>query len=510
MEAEASGAPTDPVAFRFRVASENSQTSSDLSNARLVCARQPRYRGVRNAAAPGEGIMSNQRQLFDRRELLRSSAALLGSSLLVSDAVEGYPKNVNTNSRPSDLKITDLRVATVVKPGPSPCPLIRIDTNQGVSGLGEVRDGASPTYALFLKSRLLGENPLQIDKLFRKIKQFGGHARQGGGVCAVEMALWDIAGKVYNVPVYAMLGGKFRDKIRLYADTEESRDPKIYAQRMKERKEGMSLTWLKMDLGIEMVADIPGTVTNPTDINQWEAYQLPHPLLGMEVTDKGIAMLEQYVAAVRDAVGIEIPLSMDHLGHLGVKSIIRLGKAYEKYNLSWMEDVIPWNFTELLKQISNESPTPILTGEDIYLKEPFRVLCENHAVSKIHPDLATSGGILETHKIGDMAEDYGVPMAMHFAGTPVCCLANVHCAAATQNFLALEHHSLDVPWWSSLVQEGVSKSIVQRGFIDVPDRPGLGVSLNEDVVRQHLAPGTGYFEPTLQWNSERSWDRLWS
>lgn len=510
MEAEASGARSDPVAFRFRVASENSQTSSDLSNARLVCARQPRYRGVRNAAAPGEGIMSNQRQLFDRRELLRSSAALLGSSLLVSDAVERYPKDVNTNSRPSDLKITDLRVAIVVKPGPSPCPLIRIDTNQGVSGLGEVRDGASPTYALFLKSRLLGENPLQIDKLFRKIKQFGGHARQGGGVCAVEMALWDIAGKVYNVPVYAMLGGKFRDKIRLYADTEESRDPKIYAQRMKERKEGMSLTWLKMDLGIEMVADTPGTVTNPTDINQWEAHQLPHPLLGMEVTDKGIAMLEQYVAAVRDAVGIEIPLSMDHLGHLGVKSIIRLGKAYEKYNLSWMEDVVPWNFTELLKQISNESPTPILTGEDIYLKEPFRVLCENYAVSKIHPDLATSGGILETHKIGDMAEDYGVPMAMHFAGTPVCCMANVHCAAATQNFLALEHHSLDVPWWSSLVQEGVNKSIVQRGFIDVPDRPGLGVTLNEDVVRQHLAPGTGYFEPTPQWDNERSWDRLWS
>jgi L-alanine-DL-glutamate epimerase-like enolase superfamily enzyme len=454
--------------------------------------------------------MSNQRQKFDRRELFRSSAAVLGTSLLENGVMEGYPKDVNTNSRPSDLKIVDLRVATVVKPGPSPCPLIRIDTNQGVSGLGEVRDGASPTYALFLKSRLLGENPLQIDKLFRKIKQFGSHARQGGGVCAVEMALWDIAGKVYNVPIYAMLGGKFRDKIRLYADTEESRDPKIYAQRMKERKEGMGLTWLKMDLGIEMVADTPGTVTNPTDINQWEAHQLPHPLLGMEVTDKGIAMLEQYVAAVRNSVGMEIPLSMDHLGHLGVKSIIRLGKAYEKYNLSWMEDVIPWNYTELLKQISQESPTPILTGEDIYLKEPFRVLCENHAVSKIHPDLATSGGILETHTSGDRAEEYGVAMAMHFAGTPVCCMANAHCAAATQNFLVLEHHSLDVPWWSSLVEEGVSKPIVQRGFIEVPDRPGLGVTLNEEVVRQHLAPGTGYFEPTPQWDNERSWDRLWS
>src|SRR5882724_13511307 len=199
----------------------------------------------------------NVRQTFDRRNLLKTSALALGGTLLVGDSAEAYPKMVNTNSSPSTLKITDLRVATVVKPGPSPCPIIRIDTNQGVSGLGEVRDGASSTYALFLKSRLLGENPLQIDRIFRKIKQFGGHARQGGGVCAVEMALWDIAGKVYNAPVYQMLGGKFRDKIRLYADTEESKDPKVYAQRMKERKERMGLTWLKMDLGIEMVANTP-------------------------------------------------------------------------------------------------------------------------------------------------------------------------------------------------------------------------------------------------------------
>src|SRR5262249_54670283 len=245
------------------------------------------------------------------------------------------------------------------------------------------------------------------------------------------------------------------DKIRVYADTTESKDPKIYAQRMKERKEVMGLTWLKMDLGIDMVSDTPGTVTEPSNLTPWEEAQLPHPFVATEVTDKGIAMLEQYVAAVRDAVGMEIPLSMDHLGHLGVKSIIRLGKAYEKYNLSWMEDVIPWTYTDLLKQISEQSPTPILTGEDIYLKEPFRVLCENRAVGKIHPNLATSGGVLETHKIGDMAEGFGVPMAMHFAGTPICAMANVHCAAATQNFLVMEHHSLDVPWWSSLVQEGV-------------------------------------------------------
>jgi len=182
----------------------------------------------------------NNGGMFGRRELLKISALAMGAGLLSNESAEAYPRGVNTNSSPSELKISDLRVATVAKPGPSPCPIIRIDTNQGVYGLGEVRDGANPTYALFLKSRIVGENPLQLDKIFREIKQFGGHARQGGGVSAIEMALWDITGKVYNAPVYALVGGgKFRDKIRIYADTTESNDPKIYAQRMKERKEVM-------------------------------------------------------------------------------------------------------------------------------------------------------------------------------------------------------------------------------------------------------------------------------
>ncbi|HEX3683284.1 MAG TPA: mandelate racemase/muconate lactonizing enzyme family protein [Bryobacteraceae bacterium] len=449
---------------------------------------------------------------LSRRALLKTSSAVLGGALF-GGKVEADPEpriqNVNTNSSPSKLKITDLRVATVRKPGPSPCTIIRVDTNQGVYGLGEVRDGASPTYALFLKSRVVGQNPLNITYLFEKIKQFGGDARQAGGVVSIEEALWDIAGKVYGVPIYQMLGGKFRDKIRLYADTEESKDIKEYAQRLKARKEEMGLTWLKMDLGINMVQDTPGTLTRPSGQNQWENTQLAHPFLANEVTDKGIEMLVAYVAAAREAVGMEIPLSMDHLGHLGVHSIIRLGKAYEPYNLSWMEDVIPWQYTELLQRITNESPTPILTGEDIYLKEHFVNLCEKHAVSKIHPDISTSGGILETHKIGDMAMEYGVPMAMHYAGLPIGAFASVHCAAATENFLACENHSLDVPWWQDLV-EGVEKPILNKGYIAVPDKPGLGITLNEDAVRQHLVPGTGYFEPTAQWDNERSWDRLWS
>src|SRR6201994_1659018 len=158
---------------------------------------------------------------------------------------------VNTNSKPSELRITDMRVAEIVG-APFTSALLKIYTNQGIVGLGEVRDGASATYALMLKSRLLGENPCDIDRLFRRIKQFGGHGRQGGGVSAVELALWDLAGKAYGVPVYQMLGGKFRDKIRCYADTTESDDPKIYGARLRARRD-QGFTWLKMDLGIDLV-----------------------------------------------------------------------------------------------------------------------------------------------------------------------------------------------------------------------------------------------------------------
>ena len=136
------------------------------------------------------------------------------------------------------------------------------------------------------------------------------------------------------------------------------------------------------------------------------------------------------------------------------------------------------------------------------------MLCREHAVDLIQPDLATSGGILETKKIGDMAQEHGVGMAMHFAGSPVSCMANVHCAAATENVIALENHAVDIPWWNDLV-DGIEKPIINRGFIPVPEKPGLGVTLNEEAVKQHLGQ-PGYFEPTPEWDKERSWDRLWS
>ncbi|MBV8811099.1 MAG: mandelate racemase/muconate lactonizing enzyme family protein [Acidobacteriaceae bacterium] len=444
--------------------------------------------------------------MVHRRKFLSSVAGALGLAFWDDKTLEATTAYVNANSKPSELKITDLRVTTI-KGAPMTDPIIRIDTNQGIYGLGEVRDGASKTYALMLKSRILGENPCNIDRVFRKIKQFGGESRQAGGVCAIEMALWDVAGKAYNVPVYQMLGGKFRDKIRCYADTTESDDPHIYGDRLKKRKE-QGFTWLKMDLGIDLMKNMPGTITRPEGVSIMQGANTPHMFTGIELTPKGIETMTNFVAVVRDYVGYDVPLSCDHFGHIGVNSCIRLGKALEQYNVAWLEDMIPWQFTDLLKEIKQSVNIPLCTGEDIYLKEGFVKLAQDHAVDILHPDLATAGGILETKKIGDAIEECGIPMAMHFAGSPVSCMANVHCAAATNNFLVLENHSVDVPWWSDLV-EGVEKPIVNHGFITVPDNPGLGVTLNEDVIKQHLLE-PGYFEPTPEWDKEHSHDRLWS
>src|SRR3982751_2623758 len=217
-----------------------------------------------------------------RRGFLKGTGALAASSFWADEVLEALPQNTNTNSKPSELKITDLRVATVAK-APMTCPLVRIDTNQGIYGLGEVRDGASATYALMLKSRILGENPCEVEKLFRKIRQFGGQSRQAGGVCGVEMALWDLAGKAFNVPVYQMLGGKYRDKVRIYCDTTESEDPKVYGQRLKARMD-QGFTWLKMDLGVDLIQKVPGALTRPAGQSIGGGDRTQHMFTGIELT----------------------------------------------------------------------------------------------------------------------------------------------------------------------------------------------------------------------------------
>ncbi|NMC40298.1 MAG: mandelate racemase/muconate lactonizing enzyme family protein [Bacteroidales bacterium] len=397
-----------------------------------------------------------------RRDFLRKSAiggVALGSFMMmpVEDVIAQATSKVNRTSYPSDLRITDLRVATIAGKH-----IIKIDTNQGIYGLGEVRDGADARYALFLKSRILGLNPCNIEMIFRIIRQFGYHGRQGGGVCAVEMALWDLTGKAYNVPVWQLLGGRYRDKIRLYADTPGVQDPGEFAEKVRLRMEVQGFTWLKMDLGIHLVQSKEGNIVNNKfwapmaqyDLRDYMGYgNTLHPFTQVQITDQGLADLQEYVEKVRNAVGYEIPLSADHFGHFDINNSIRFGKAMEKFRLAWLEDMVPWWDIEGNKTLSQTLETPILTGEDIYcLRGGFKPLIDARAVDIIHPDLATAGGILETKKIGDYAEENNIAMALHMAGSPVVFMANVHCAAATQNFLALEHHNVDTPWWENLVK----------------------------------------------------------
>ncbi|MBM1106794.1 mandelate racemase/muconate lactonizing enzyme family protein [Aurantibacter crassamenti] len=473
---------------------------------------------------------NNQRRDFVKKVALggMSLSAMYGMSM--EDTIAQSTSKVNLYSNPSELRITDLRYTTLDN-GTSYTNarnvIIRIDTNQGIYGLGELRDGADPRYGLFLKSRLLGLNPCNVEMIFKIIKQFGGHGRKAGGVSGVEMALWDLVGKAYNVPVWQLLGGKYREKVRLYAyvpaHDPTNMDVEKFKKDCKVRIEEQGFTWLKMHPGIQVYADVPGATVNTKyipgfkdrNLDNYISYQnTRHALTSIMVTDKGLDILKNYVSTIRDIVGYDIPLSGDHFGHFDVNECIRVANALESYRLASMEDMVPWDSMDQLKMITDSINSPTITGEDIFGKESFAKLCDMHAVDIVHPDMGTSGGILETKKIGDYAEERDVSMKMHFAGTPISFMANVHCAAATQNFLALEMpvQCVDNPWWPKLVKMVGKQELYTKGFANVPsDAPGLGVELNEDEIKKHLHDeDKSYFAPTPKWNEKRSHDRLWS
>lgn len=424
-----------------------------------------------------------RKKTISRRTLLRraAAAAALGPLFKASHGNANAQSAVNRFSAPSDLKITDMRACRVA--ANYDYPIIKIYTNQDVYGLGEVRDAGVEGIALILKAHIVGRNPLEIEDVLRRIRGFAGHGRMGGGFSAVDIALHDIAGKVYGVPAWRLLGNKLRDKIRIYADTTEHRDPKVYAERMRKRK-AMGFTFFKMDLHTYLVDDRPGAVDHTG-----------------AATDKGLEYLGEYIQAMRDVLGWETPLAADHFGRLTVDDAVRYGRSFEKFRLAWAEDFINWRNWRGFKTITESTTTPILVGENSFgLREGFQDLIDNRAVDLVHPDLLTSGGLLETKRIGDYADDAGIDCAMHMAGSPVGFYAGVHTSATLRNFVAMENHALDMPWWQDLV-DGVPKPIIQDGYTAVPDSPGLGVELNDEVVKEHLRI-PGYFEPTPMYDEK--------
>lgn len=408
------------------------------------------------------------------------------------------------------------RLKTAVVEGNFDWTFVRIETDEGIRGLGECFFAPGLTGILrSLEPLLLGEDPRDVHRLFRKLQLATSGAGSVAGIIynaisGIEAALWDVLGQWLDVPIYRLLGGKFRDKIRIYADCHggealESLDevlrtrsapwasdgskhsvkdyfaassdeapasPDDYRRRaLAKRAEG--LTALKFDL------DVPGTQGRD-----------PHNrVLSNAAIDRMVAL----IGAVYDAVGLDTDIAVDCHWRYNAGDVIKVARELEPFRLLWLEDPVPPDNVAALKEVHAKVNVPIATGENLFLFSGFQEIIVQHALSIVTPDLQKVGGLSVAQSIAQFADLHGMPMAPHNISSPVGTLATAHLCAAIPNFLALEFHASEVPFWNDLI-EGLPRPLIQGGFIEVPDKPGLGVTLNEKVARRYARKGEPFFE----------------
>jgi L-alanine-DL-glutamate epimerase-like enolase superfamily enzyme len=398
------------------------------------------------------------------------------------------------------IYITDLCTATI-RGLNSNCTIIRLDTNKGIAGYGECRceDTDSISELRALKATILGMNPTQIDKVFAAVKNYGSPfshqtdtPRHTGAMCAIECACWDITGKVYNVPVWKLLGRKLNAKVRLYCDTPQQNSISALRSAVQAHLD-RGFTWFKMDLQrTYLTSGTDYTLRNETG----------YPYQCITINQSGFDKWAEYAAAYREMIGTA-PLSSDHYqnwassANLDVPSAIALanlmsGSDYQGMSGGWMEDIIAWYYPEQLKQVADGTEMPILTGEDMYCMEEAQPLVDAGAMDCFHPDQSTFGGIHQTRLVADYAWQKGIRTALHMSGSPFTFVCSLHIAAGLPEFLAMEHHYPELSWYDSLV-DGIPKPLVEKGYAAVPDGPGLGITPNETNMRAHLSGS--YFAP---------------
>ena len=409
-----------------------------------------------------------------------------------------------------------VRLKTAVVEGNFDWTFVRIETDEGIQGLGECFFAPGLTAILrSLEPLLLGEDPRDVHRLFRKLQLATSGAGSVAGIIynaisGIEAALWDVLGQWLEVPIYRLLGGKFRDQIRIYADCHggealESLDevlrsrqpswiqhatrtaskdyfadtkdeafssPKDYGKRAQAMT-AQGYTALKFDL------DVPGTQGS-------DAYNrcLTNPAI-----DRMVALIGE----VRDAVGYDIDVAVDCHWRYSVSDVVKVAQALEPFRLLWLEDPVPPDSIEALRAVSSRVKIPIATGENLCLFAGFREILQTHAVGIATPDLQKVGGLAVASQIAQFADAQTIPVSPHNISSPVGTLASAHFCAAIPNFLVLEFHASDVPFWNDLV-EGVPKPIIQNGSIQLPDKPGLGLKLNEDIARKYARKGEPFFE----------------
>lgn len=407
----------------------------------------------------------------------RSFFGAVGGALSLSGLSAAVQSAASPYQRPR-LKITDVRTAMVRGHGSQ--LHVRVYTDQGVVGQGEATDAAigGPPLVSGFKRLLIGQDPLNVDSLFERIRTAGIFAGAQAGqyvtaLSGVEIALWDLAGKALGLPVYQLLGGKMRDRIRIYCDSQTNSPDQPQAKEKIQEIKALGFTAVKID------------IDDARDPMRWDK-------VNWTASNAEIDNMIRKVAFMRESLDKRIDLAVDMHGRYDMTTGKRVAIELAPFKLLWLEEPVPPENVDAMRDIRQSTSTPICCGENLFLRHGFREVLERRAADIIMPDIQKCGGLLESRKIADMAHTYYVPVAPHCVVSPIGTMASCHVCAAIPNFLVLEWHWLSrLDLWKNFVKEG---EIIENGFIILPDRPGIGVEMNEEAVREFQVPGTTWFE----------------
>ncbi|MFN4293892.1 MAG: mandelate racemase/muconate lactonizing enzyme family protein [Thermoflexales bacterium] len=396
------------------------------------------------------------------------------------------------------MKITSVKTAATIGHGMH--LWVKITTDAGITGIGECVHGGKQAIAIiqYLEPKLIGRDPFAIDALFEEMRR--GHVFDGGtggalitALTGIEIALWDIKGKALSVPVYELLGGKFRNKIWMYCDCQV--DPGMEFDEIERVVHGVlakGFTALKIDLDIGAYSAKRIPVDADTQVLTLKEGAFSKDKFNHTAMQREHERMLQVVDMVTRAAGKDVAVAADVHTRLDVPSAIRLVRDLSQYHLLWLEEPVPPENVDAMREVKRHSTTPICAGENIYLRFGFRELLEKQAVDIVMPDLPKCGGLSDGRKIANLAELYYIPFAPHNVSSPIGTMASAHVCASVPNFLVLEWHWNERPYWTTIIKE--KEDIIKDGYIELTDRPGIGVELDEEVARQYQYPGTTWFE----------------
>jgi L-alanine-DL-glutamate epimerase-like enolase superfamily enzyme len=415
--------------------------------------------------------------LHHRRRFLQTAAAAAGAALFPVP----YARLAAALKR--KVKITDVKCMIVR--GTWDWNLVKIETDAGLYGIGEAYWGAGVKDVILniMKQHLIGEDPLNVDKLYTKVLMRNAGAGAIGGVTVtaasgIEIALWDLAGRILETPVCNLLGGRFRDRVRFYRTMQNPtnvNDPaswKELVQRARAEPFGWTAFKFQGD-GVPVAAD-----------PQFE--EPGHDRYTRGLTNKDIRRIVKGMEIVREELGPDLDFGIECHWRYDTRDVIQLARALEPVKPMWLEDPVPPENPKAMARVTQSVNVPICTGENLYTRHQFREVIELQACDVVHIDIPKSGGLLESKRISDLADAYYIWTAAHNPASPIGTIASAHAAASMRTFRVHELAKY-IDWWQDLViHEG---PIFKNGYFTIQDKPGYGVELNPDVARAHLAPG---------------------